>query len=260
MPRLAANLSTLFQEIEFLDRFEAAAKAGFKGVELHFPYAIRPERIRKRLDDFGLELVAFDSPPGDWNAGERGMAALHGREDEFKRSIGRAVEYAEATRCTRLHVMAGVANDPEGMEHSLEHYVDSLRYAAGFCGDRGIAVMIEPMNAIDVPDYFLSRPLQALDLLEAIRNRNLFLQYDVYDAQTMEGDLTTTISANIDIIKHIQIGGVPERHEPDRGEVNYPYLFEVLDQIGYDGWVGCDYKPRAGTLEGLGWAKPYGIG
>ena len=162
--------------------------------------------------------------------------------------------------CTRLHVLAGIANDPEGMAHSLEHYVTSLRYAAGYCGERGIAVMIEPVNAIDIPGYFLTRPIEALDLIDAIKEKNIFLMYDVYHAQIMEGDLTTTIGANIDIIKHVQIAGVPDGNEPDRGEVNYPYLFDVLDNAGYDGWVGCEYKPRAGTLEGLAWARPYGIG
>lgn len=260
MPKFAANLSTLFKELEFLERFEAAAKAGFKGVEIPFPYVLRPERLRKHLLDNGLELVAFNAPPGDWDSGERGLAALHGREEEFRRSIARALEYAEATGCRRLHVMAGIADDPEGMSHSLEHYVDSLRYAAGYCGQRGVAVMIEPINAIDMPRYFLSTPLQALELIDAMKERNLFLQYDVYHAQIMEGDLTTTLSANIEVIKHIQVAGVPGRAEPDSGEVNYPYLFGILDEIGYDGWVGCEYQPRGRTVDGLAWAKPYGIG
>ena len=260
MPRFAANLSFLFQEHDFLDRFAAAARAGFKAVEVTFPYAHRPERVRKRLDDNGLEMVAFNAPPGDWNAGERGLACLHGREDEFKLSIARAVDYAGIVGCPRLHVMAGVVGDRNQMDHSLEHYVDSLRYAAGYCGARGIAVTIEPINAVDMPDYYLNRPLQALDLIEAIRDKNLFLQYDVYHAQIMEGDLATTISANIGVIRHIQVAGVPYRSEPDRGEVNYPFLFDLLDEIGYDGWVGCEYRPRAGTVEGLGWARRYGIG
>jgi hydroxypyruvate isomerase len=257
MPKFAANLSTMFQEADFLDRFELAAAVGFKAVELQYPYEYRPEQIGKRLTDLGLELVAFNSPPGNFRAGERGLAALHGREEDFTRSIARALEYLEATGCKRLHVMAGVVEDRSDIQHSTEHYVDSLRYSCAQCAPLGVTVLIEPINAVDQPDYFMCRPLQALDMIEALHEKGLALQYDVFHAQVMEGDITTTLSANIDVVGHIQIASVPFRDEPDTGEVNYPFLFDLLDELGYDGWIGCEYNPRGFTLDGLGWVMPY---
>ncbi len=260
MPLFDANLSFLFTELEFLDRFEAAAQAGFTGVEFLFPYAYRPEQIAERSRRAGLTQVLFNLPPGDWDAGERGIAALPGREDEFRQSLGTAIEYAEALGCKRLHVLAGIG--PQGAERGAleETYIANLRYAARSLAKHGIRALIEPLNGRDVPGYLLTGSRQAERIIEAVGSDNLFLQFDIYHMQMLEGDLADTIVDRLDLIDHFQIAGVPGRHEPDVGEINYPFLFDLIDGRGYDGWVGCEYRPRGKTLAGLGWARPYGIG
>lgn len=260
MPKFAANLSFLFQDLSFLDRFDAAAGAGFKGVEYLFPYDFPASDIKSRLDGLGLTQAFFNLAPGDWEGGERGIAALPGREDEFRRYVGQALDYAKALGCTRVHAMAGLL--PEGAERARYEttYVENLRHAAETLGREGVRLHIEPLNIYDAPGYLLNKSSQGAAFIEAVNHENLFLQFDAYHTQIMEGNLAATFERRKDIIGHIQIAGVPGRFEPDVGEINYPYLFACIDASGYDGWIGCEYRPRGTTLEGLGWAKPYGIG
>ncbi len=259
MPKLAANLSMLFTEVPFLERFAAAARAGFTGVEFLFPYGHAPEDLAEALRANGLEQALFNLPPGDWQAGERGLAALPGRETEFQAGLDRALPYAQALGCRRVHMMAGIP--PEGADRLTcrDVYVSNLRAAAAFFAPHGVSVLAEPINSRDVPGYFLNHQSQAVALLEAAGAANTGLQMDFYHCQIVDGDLASHLRANFTQIRHVQIAGVPERHEPDSGEVNYPYLFDLLDELGYDGWVGCEYRPAGDTLAGLGWARAYGI-
>lgn len=259
MPRLAANLSMLFQELPFLDRFAAAAAAGFTGVEFLFPYEVEAAAIAERLQRHRLTQALFNLPPGNWAAGERGMAALPGREAEFMASVERALSYARATGCRRLHIMAGIW--PEGRERAEGErvYVANLRRAADMLAPHGITAVIEPLNTRDTPGYFLTSTGQAMAVIAAVGRDNLKLQLDLYHCQIMEGDLAMHIRRLHGHYAHVQIAGVPERHEPSLGEINYPYLLDLLDRVGYDGWVGCEYRPAAATLDGLGWAAPWGI-
>ena len=259
MPKLAANLSMMFNENPFLERFAAAARAGFKGVEFLFPYDYAPEDLAGALRDNGLEQALFNLPPGDWEGGERGLAALPGREAEFQAGLARALPYAQALGCRRVHMMAGIP--PEGTSRLTcrDAYVANLRAAAAFFAPHGVSVLAEPINARDIPGYFLNYQGQAVALLEAAGAANTGLQMDFYHCQIVDGDLAVHLRANFARIRHIQIAGVPERHEPDRGEVNYPYLLDLMDELGYEGWVGCEYRPADDTLAGLGWARAYGI-
>jgi hydroxypyruvate isomerase len=259
MPKLAANLTMLFNEVPFLERFERAAEAGFGAVEFLFPYDHPPEDLAALLARNGLEMALFNLPPGDWDGGERGLAALPDREGEFRESLEAALPYIDALACRRVHMMAGIP--PEGADPSVcgEAYAGNLRIAAEVLAPRGVAVLVEPINRRDIPGYFLNRQGEAVALLEAVGAPNAGLQMDFYHCQIVDGDLATHLRANFSHIRHIQIAGVPERHEPDMGEVNYLYLFDLLDRLGYDGWVGCEYRPLGDTLAGLGWARPYGI-
>lgn len=251
MPRFAANLSMMFTEHAFLDRFAAAAGAGFPGVEYLFPYAEKAEDIRAALDAAGLAQALFNCPPGDWDAGERGMSAIPGREAEFRDTIGKALDYAGVIGPERLHIMAGLAEGPE----AEATYVENLKWAAAQAPDR--IFVIEPINSRDMPGYFLSTSTQAIGILDAVAAPNLMLQFDLYHTQIMEGDLTRRMEALAPRIGHMQIAGVPDRHEPDAGELNYPALFETMDSTGYKGWVGCEYRPAGRTEDGLGWFAPY---
>ncbi|MFQ5775068.1 MAG: 2-oxo-tetronate isomerase [Kiloniellaceae bacterium] len=260
MPKLSANLSMLFTDAPFLERFERAARAGFTGVEFLFPYDFPPDVVAEKLRGNGLEMVLFNLPSGDWEAGERGLAALPGREAEFRRSLETALPYAVALDARRLHVMAGVPPRDAVRAACRQTYVRNVRAAAEFFAPHGISVLLEPINARDIPGYFLNRQGEAVAALDAVRAANAGLQMDLYHCQIVEGDLATRIRANFARIRHVQIAGVPERHEPDTGEVNYAYLLSLLDALGYDGWVGCEYRPAGATEAGLGWARPYGIG
>ncbi len=253
MPKFAANLSMMFTEAPFLDRFERAAAAGFRAVEYLFPYEHEPATLAGRLDGHGLQQVLFNLPPGDWAAGDRGLAALPGREAEFARSVERALGYAEALRCPQVHAMAGVP--PAGVTRGEGDavYLANLRAAAERLARHGVRLLIEPINRRDMPGYFLATVEEARAVIERVGHPNLFLQMDLYHAQIMGGDLATRIAANLPLIRHFQIAGVPERHEPDGGEVNYAYLFDLIDRLGYDGWIGCEYRPKGNTLDGLGW-------
>ena len=253
MPRFSANLSMLFTEHDFLDRFDAAAKAGFGGVEYIAPYEHEPETVAARLKQNGLVQVLFNLPPGDWAAGERGIGVLPDRIHEFRQGVDKAITYAKALGCGQVNCLAGVA--PKDVDHaSLETiFVENLRFAAEKLKQAGIKLLIEPINTRDIPGFFLTNTEQALNIIERVGSDNLYLQYDIYHMQIMEGDLARTIEANLGRIAHIQLADNPGRHEPGTGEINYPFLYEHLDRIGYAGWVGAEYKPKAGTVEGLGW-------
>jgi hydroxypyruvate isomerase len=255
MPNFAANLSMLWTDKPFLERFEAASKAGFKGVEFLFPYAFPKEQIAERLQKHGLRQALFNMPPGNWDAGERGMACLPDRRGEFRDGIGLAIEYAKALSCPLIHAMAGVAPGGAKPETLRETYVENLRYAAAEAKKAGLRVVIEPINTRDIPGYFLNYSRQALAVMDDVGADNLFLQYDIYHMQIMEGDLARGIEGNLARIAHMQLADNPGRNEPGTGEINYPFLFGHIDRLGYQGWIGCEYKPKAGTDEGLGWFK-----
>ena len=255
MPRFAANLSLLFTELAFLDRFRAAADAGFRGVEFMFPYEFEADDIRARLEANGLELVLFNLPPGNWDAGDRGIAIFPDAIDPFRDSVQRAIRYATALGCGQLHCLAGVA--PAGADHRIMRrtYAENLRFAAGLCAEHGLKLLIEPINTRDIPGYFLDTSAKAADIIESVGAANLFMQYDVYHMQIMEGDLAPTIEKHLARIAHIQIADTPGRHEPGTGEINFAFLFDHLDRIGYAGWVGCEYRPRTTTRDSLAWFR-----
>lgn len=255
MPKLAANLSMMFNEVPFLDRFAAAASAGFDAVEFLFPYDHPAEVVAGRLRDAQLAQALFNMPPGDWNAGERGMAAVAGREEEFAAGIERALTYAQALSCPIVHPMAGFAADDD--ERAIAAYIANIRAAADAFAPSGKRISLEPINHRDMPGYFLHTTAQAAALIAKIDRPNVGLQLDLYHAQISEGDLEHKIRALAPLTVHVQIAGNPARHEPDAGEVNYHYLLGILDEVGYGGWIGCEYRPAADTVAGLGWAGPY---
>ena len=259
MPRFAANLSMMYTELPFLERFGAAARDGFRGVEFLFPYAFEADAIAAELRRHGLEQVLFNTWPGDFDGGERGLASLPGREAEFLSGVDRAIGYARALACPRLHAMAGLV--PAGADRAARRavYVRNLREAARRCADAGLSLLIEPINTRDIPGFFLNTQADAHAVVAEVGAPNLKVQMDLYHCQIVEGDLATRIRQYLPTgdVGHFQIAGVPQRHEPDVGEVNHPYLFSVIDELGYDGWIGCEYRPRAGTTAGLGWLKPY---
>jgi len=257
MPKLAANLSMLWTERDFLDRFESAAAAGFKGVEFLFPYAFPAEEIAARLSRHGLEQVLFNMPPGDWEGGERGLACLAGRKGEFQDGVGKAIAYAKALNCPRIHCMAGLAPDGADPAELRATYVENIRFAAEETRKAGLRLVLEPINTRDIPRYFLNTPRQALALIAEIGADNVLLQYDIYHAQVMQGDLARTIEENLALIDHMQLADNPGRNEPGTGEINWDYLLGHIDRLGYAGWIGCEYKPRSGTDAGLGWARKY---
>ena len=260
MPKFAANLSMMFQELGFLDRFDAAARAGFKGIEFLFPYDHTPEEVVGRLKRNGQSLALFNTVPGDWAGGERGLAALPGREQEFRDGVDQAIVYAKATKCPLLHTMAGLWPEGRDKTEGERVYIDNLRWAADRVAAAGLTAVIEPINTRDIPGYFLNYTAEAMAILERVGRPNLKLQLDLYHVQIMEGDLATRVRALAGAYPHVQIAGNPGRHEPDVGEINYPYLFDLLDEIGYRGWIGCEYRPKSDTSAGLGWAKKYDIG
>lgn len=264
MPRFAANLTMLYNEHAFLDRFAAAAADGFTAVEYLFPYAFEAAELAQRLADNGLQQVLFNAPPGNWDAGERGLACIPGREAEFREGFATALAYADALNCPRIHVMAGLA--PQGVERQRLQatYEANIAWAAELATTAGRDVLIEPINTRDIPGFFLNRQDEAHRTVLAIGAPNLKVQFDLYHCQIMEGDVATKIRAYLPTgrVGHFQIAGVPERHEPNVGEVNYPYLFKVIDEVsaacGWNGWVGCEYRPALGavagaTSKGLGW-------
>lgn len=264
MPKFAANLSMLYQDLGFLDRFEAAARDGFIAVEYLFPYEFDCVEITARIRDNGLQQVMFNAPPGDWARGERGLACLSGRDAEFRSSFEKALDYANALQCPRIHVMAGLVPVGTTRDALYSYYVNRLRWAAEAAAEAGVTVLIEPINTRDMPGYFLNRQDEAHKILEDAGVPNLKVQMDLYHCQIMEGDVAMKLRCYLPTgnVGHVQIAGVPERQEPSIGELNYGYLFRVLDECGYEGWVGCEYRPKAGaasggTSAGLGWMTAY---
>jgi len=261
MPRFSANLSFLYTELPFLERFAAAAKDGFRAVEFGFGYEFAAAEIAARLAAARLEQVLINAPPGNTAAGERGLGALPGREEDFAASIATALDYATALRCPRVHVMAGVVREraEDGYrERARATFVSNLGFAARAAARRDIALTIEPINPRDIPGYFLNTQAEAHAIRAEVGAANLSVQMDLYHAQIVEGDLSEKLRRWLPHIGHIQIAGVPGRHEPDTGEINYGHLFALLDELGYEGWVGCEYRPRNGTSAGLGWMKTFG--
>jgi len=255
MPRFAANLSFLFNELPFLDRFEAAAKAGFTAVEYLFPYEWPVAEIAKRLKDNGLEQALFNLPPGDWSKGERGLAAIPGREADFAAAVGQALDYARVLGCRRVHAMPGLRHHGA----SRATYIANLRMAARLAAKDGIDVIIEPINTRDIPGFFLNTTGEARAVIYEVGEANLGLQFDLYHRAIQEGDVAMAIGEFGSLARHYQIASPPDRGEPDDGELNYAYLFRQIDASGFKGFVGCEYKPRRGTIEGLGWVKKLGV-
>jgi len=257
MPQFAANLTMMFNEHEFPARFPAAAKAGFKAVEFLFPYDYSPAEVAKWLQDNHLQNILFNLPPGDWAAGERGIAALPGREEEFRKGVDKAIEYALVLGTPQLHMMAGIVSaDADKVAHH-KTYLANMKYAAQALVKHQLNLLLEPINTRDMPGYFLSTQAQAHKLREECGEPNVKVQMDFYHAQIMEGDLVETFKRHFKDIAHTQIASVPKRNEPDDGEINYDYIYKLLDEMGYQGWVGCEYRPKGKTEDGLGWLKPY---
>ncbi|POX45273.1 2-oxo-tetronate isomerase [Streptomyces sp. Ru72] len=262
MPRFAANLSMMYTEHDFLGRFAAASADGFEAVEYLFPYAYDATELRRRLDDHGLRQALFNAPPGAWESGERGMAALPGREAELRSGIDRALEYAVELGSPRVHVMAGLVRPDAAPGERARHrdtYLANLAWAAERAASAGVDLLIEPINGRDMPGYFLTTQAEAHAVVQDVGASNLKVQLDLYHCQIVEGDLTVTLRRDVPTgrVGHLQIAGVPDRHEPDLGELNVHHLFDVVDELGFDGWIGCEYIPRAGTSEGLRWLDGY---
>ncbi|HYV36300.1 MAG TPA: 2-oxo-tetronate isomerase [Gemmataceae bacterium] len=257
MPKFAANVSMMFNEVSFLERFAAAAAAGFRAVEFAFPYEFPVEKIAEQLNKHRLENVLFNLPPGDLAAGDRGTACLPGRQAEFRASVQTALGYALRLKTPRLHVLAGVV--PQGADPTIckATFVDNLQYAAAEVAPHGIMLMIEAINTRDIPGYYLNFQAQTHALMEEIGAPHVKMQMDCYHMQIMEGDIAMKLRKYMAHCGHVQIAGVPNRHEPDNGEVNYPYIFELLDSLGYGGWVGCEYRPAGKTVDGLGWLQSW---
>lgn len=260
MPRFAANLSMMYTEHDFLDRFAAAARDGFRAVEYLFPYAFERRELAQRLADHGLAQVLFNAPPGDFESGERGLACLPGREQAFRRAfVEQALPYAETLRCPRVHVMAGLVPPTADGASLRATYVANLAWAAQQAASAGVDVLIEPINTRDIPRYFLNRQDHAHEIVAEVGASNIKVQMDLYHCQIVEGDLAMKLRRYLPTgrVAHLQVAGVPDRHEPDLGELNGPYLFALLDELGWAGHVGCEYRPRSGTTAGLGWFAPY---
>ena len=257
MPKFAANLTMLFTELPFLDRFGAAARAGFSAVEFLFPYEFDKTQLAGLLKQHALTLVLHNLPAGNWAAGERGIACNPDRVDEFRAGVGKAIDYARALHCPRLNCLAGIA--PAGVPEDELHriLVDNLRYASGMLAEAGIELLLEPINTRDIPGFAVSRTDKALSLIDAAGGKNIKLQYDIYHAQVMEGDLARTIERLLDRIGHIQLADNPGRNEPGTGEINFAYLLRRIDELGYGGWIGCEYKPKTTAEAGLGWISAF---
>jgi len=255
LPKFAANLSFLYQELDFLDRFAAAANDGFRAVEYMFPYEYPVDVLASKLREHGLAQVLINTPPGDWTQGERGLTALPGREAEFRAAFDRALEYAAALGCRQIHAMAGLVAPGADRAAMRRTYVANLKAVAPRAAERGVNVLLEPINTHDIPGFFLNRQDEANAVVADVGAPNVKVQMDLYHCQIVEGDVTRKIRQYIGNVGHFQLAGVPGRHEPDVGEMNYPWLFSVIDELGFDGWIGCEYRPQAGTTAGLRWMK-----
>lgn len=249
----------LFNEVGFIERFGAAARAGFRGVEFLFPYAFHADQIADQLSLYQLDLVLHNLPAGNWEAGERGIACHPDRTGEFQEGVGEAIRYAKVLGVKQLNCLVGITPKGVSSEKAYSTVVSNLAFAADKLKAAGIRLLIEPINTFDIPGFFLSHTRQALDIIKETGSDNLFVQYDIYHMQRMEGELAATIKANLPMIKHVQLADNPGRFEPGTGEINYRYLLAMLDEIGYDGWIGCEYKPKAGTVEGLNWRAAHNV-
>lgn len=259
MPKLSANLSMLFTEVPFMARFDAAAKAGFKGVECQFPYAFDLDQIAERLASNQLEMVLFNLPAGDWEGGDRGIAANPDRVSEFRNGVGKAIEAAKKLGVKQMNCLGGLTPEGVSEDRIYQTFVDNLRFAAGELKKAGICLLVEPVNNLDVPGAYLSHTQKAIDIIRDAGSDNAFLQLDIYHLQRMEGELANTIKTNIAMIKHMQLADNPGRHEPGTGEINYRFLFSFIDELGYDGWIGCEYHPKTTTTDGLRWIEAHGV-
>jgi len=257
MPKFCANLSMMFNEVDFLDRFAAAAKAGFRAVEFLFPYAYPRNQLVEIMNKANVEVVLFNMPPGDWNAGDRGIACDPNRMGEFQEGVGKAIEYTEALKCRQVHAMAGIKPRGVNDDKMREVYVANLQFAARAVAKHGLTLLIEAINTRDIPAFYLNYSRQAFDVMHYVAEPNLRFQYDIYHMQIMEGDLAPTIEKHIASIGHMQLADTPGRHEPGTGEINYGFLFKHIDKVGYEGWIGCEYRPAATTEAGLGWLRLY---
>lgn len=257
MPKFNANLTMLFNEAAFLDRFELAAKAGFTGVEFLFPYQWPKEQLAERIEKNLLTQVLHNLPAGDWEGGERGIACIPGREGEFQDGVGLAIEYAKALKCPALNCLAGLM--PEGIpeERLKETMLGNMKFAADALEKEGIRLLVEPLNSRDIPGFYLVSSEKTMELIDELDHKTIFLQYDIYHMQRMEGELINTIQSLIGRIGHMQLADNPGRHEPGTGEINFVNLFKAIDDAGYQGWIGCEYIPATSTEEGLGWMKRY---
>jgi hydroxypyruvate isomerase len=257
MPKFNANLTMLFTEVDFLDRFEKAAQNGFKGVEYLFPYDWPADKLAQRLDTFKLKQVLHNLPAGDWGGGERGIACLPGREGEFQDGVGRGIEYAKALNCPVLNCLVGLKPEGTSSDTVRETLIKNIRFAAEALAGENITLLLEALNSKDMPGFYLVGSQEAIDLIDEIDHPNVMFQYDIYHMQRMEGELTATITKLIDRIGHIQLADNPGRHEPGTGEINFTNLFKAIDAAGYDGWIGCEYIPATDTEAGLGWLAQY---
>jgi hydroxypyruvate isomerase len=259
MPRLAANLSMMFNEVPFLDRFAGARRAGFEGVEFLFPYDFPATELRQRLSGEGLTQVLFNMPPGDWANGERGIASLPGRQAEFRESVKKALDYAAALDCRQMHCMAGIVPTGVSATTAAAVYAANLAWASEQAKPAGVRMVIEPINHRDMPGYFLNTQAQGAAIVEAIGSDRLGLQFDVYHVQVTEGDITKRMERFMPLIAHMQIADVPARNEPGTGEIGWSYVFRRIDELGYQGWVGCEYRPAGETTAGLTWREQFGV-
>ena len=253
MLRFAANVSMLFTEAPFLDRFALAARAGFAAVECQFPYDAPAAEIRARLDDLGLAMVLHNLPAGDWTAGDRGLACLPQRVDEFRAGVPRAIAYAHALGVKQVNCLAGIAAPHADAASLRRTFVDNVRFAARAFAAEGLKLLVEPINTVDMPGFFVHRTAQCVDLLDEVGESNVFVQYDAYHMQRMEGELAGTIAKHLARIAHVQVADNPGRHEPGTGEIRFEFLFAELERLGYDGWIGCEYRPAGRTDTGLDW-------
>ncbi len=258
MPKLAANLSMMFNEVPFMDRFDAAAQAGFKGVEFLFPYEFDLNQIADKLKANNLQLVLHNLPAGNWGGGERGITCHPDRVGEFQDGVGKGIEAAKKLGVTQLNALAGIAPPGASADTVRATFVSNLKFASDKLKAEGIRLITEPINTFDIPGFFLNRTQQAVDIVKDVGSDNLFIQHDIYHMQRMEGELANTIKANLPLIKHMQLADNPGRNEPGTGEINYQFLFKFIDELGYDGWIGCEYRPKTTTAEGLGWIKAHG--
>jgi hydroxypyruvate isomerase len=257
VPKFSANLTMMFNEVDFLDRFARASKAGFKAVEYMFPYDWPKDQLANELNRFSLEQVLHNLPAGDWVKGERGIACLPDRKGEFQEGVGLAIEYAKALKCPNLNCLVGLTPRGISQDQIRETIVDNLKFAALALEKEDIRFLVEALNDEAIPGFYLVRSQDVFQLLEEVNHPNIYFQYDVYHMQIMEGNLIPTISKNLSRIAHIQIADNPGRHEPGTGEINFSNLFNAIDEAGYSGWIGCEYTPAGETEEGLGWVKPY---